>query len=618
MTGTARNCPLWNVARTGGRRFLRFLASGTESLQPITGVAYARDMQSHRPLLAAAAVASLACAVAACVQRQPASNGDSRTPAAGAAQIPAEVQAVAQASITADALAGPVRFLADDMLGGRGVASAGDQLARRYLASQLEGMGYQPGGFNMSWFQDVDMVGIKSAVPQSWVFRGRQQAVYLNWYDDFIAASGTQTAAAGFRDANVVFVGYGIQAPEFQWDDYKGVNLRGKVLLMLNNDPDWDPNLFAGTTRLYYGRWDYKYDMAARVGAAAAIIIHTRASAGYAWQVVQTSWSGEQFELPFEDEPRLQVRAWTTEEATRKLLAAAGIELDQLVAAARRRDFRPVDLGMTTSLNVRNRVTRVTTANVIGVLPGSDPRLRDEYVIYTAHHDHLGEGEPDRNGDRIYNGALDNAVGVSQVLALARGIASLPQRPRRSTMVLFVAAEEQGLLGAKYFAKHPTVPPGRMAANINFDGGNIWGRTRDITMIGMGKSSLDEVAGSVARLQGRTLKADQFPDRGYYYRSDQFAFANIGVPAFYLKVGVDVVNRPAGWGAAQIEKWEDRQYHQPSDQIDDTWNFDGMIEDAQLAFYSGWLIGNAEAMPSWKPGDEFENARRRALSALRQ
>jgi Zn-dependent M28 family amino/carboxypeptidase len=539
---------------------------------------------------------------------------DRQPPQAGL--IPTEVQAAAQAGITPNLLAAPVRYLADDLLGGRGVASEGDKLARLYLSTQLQQLGYQPGAGSESWFQTVDMVGVKAHVPASWSFKSPRQAVTLKWYTDFIAASGTQQPTAGFSNAEVVFVGYGIQAPEFQWDDFKGSDLKGKVLLMLNNDPDWDPALFAGNTRLYYGRWDYKYDMAARLGAAAAIIIHTRPSAGYPWQVVQTSWSGEQFELPHEGEARLQVRSWVTEGSARALLKAGGFELDTLVAAARKRDFTPVNIGLRTSLALQNTLTRVSTANVVGMLPGSDAQLRDEYVVYTAHHDHLGVGEPDKSGDKIYNGALDNAAGCAQVLAIARSIAALPVRPRRSTLILFVAAEEQGLLGAKYYAKHPTVPPGRIAANLNIDGGSIWGRARDVTMIGMGKSTVDDVAQSVAKFQGRVLKPDQFPDRGHFYRSDQFAFAQIGVPALYFDVGTEVADRPAGWGKEQIEKWEDQQYHQPSDQLDASWNFDGMVEDVRLAFYTGWLIGNADAMPSWRKGDEFEAARIASIASL--
>jgi Zn-dependent M28 family amino/carboxypeptidase len=393
--------------------------------------------------------------------------------------------------------------------------------------------------------------------------------------------------------------------------------VRGKVLLVLNNDPDWDPKLFAGKTRLYYGRWDYKYASAARQGAAAAIIVHTQPSAGYPWQVVQSSWSGEQFELPDDGgAPRLQMSAWVTEAAARRLVALGGRNLDRLVKAARRRDFRPVPLGVTTSLAFPVALKAKRTANVLGLLPGSDPALRDEVVIYTAHHDHLGVGEPDSTGDGIYNGALDNAAGVAQMLAIARAYTALPRPPRRSLLFLAVGTEESGLLGSEFYAKHPTFPPGRMAANLNIDGANIWGRTRDLTMIGYGKSTLDRIAEAVAARQGRRVVADQFPDRGYFYRSDQFNFAKLGVPAFYFDSGTDFIGRSAGWGKEQIEAWEARQYHQPSDELDATWNLEGAVDDARALFLCGLAVAQGDSLPDWNPGDEFEAARKTALAAV--
>ena len=535
---------------------------------------------------------------------------------AGEVSIPPAVDRAAEQHITRNSLEAPIRFLASDALEGRGPATRGDELARLYLATQLESLGYQPAGPGGQWQQPFDVVGITASVPQSWTFSARGRSLDLKWWEDFIAASGVQEPQSSISDAEVVFVGYGIEAPEYRWNDFKGMDLKGKVLLMLNNDPEWDPDLFEGERRLYYGRWTYKYESAARQGAAGAIIIHTVPSAGYPWQVVQASWTGEQFELPAAGEPRLQVKGWVTEEAARRLVQLAGRNLDQLVKAARSRSFRPVPLGIRTSISFPNKISRVQTANVAGILPGSDPKLRDEVVIYTAHHDHLGVGEPDAEGDRIYNGALDNATGCAQVLAIARAFAALEERPRRSVMVLFVAAEEQGLLGSLYYALNPTVPPGRMAANINYDGGNIWGRTKDVTLIGYGKSSLDAIATAVAARQGRVVKPDQFPDRGFYYRSDQFSFARIGVPALYFDNGTEYIDRPAGWGKAQAEAWEARHYHQASDELTDDWNFDGMIEDARLGFYSGWLIAQADEMPVWNPGDEFEAARKKALAEV--
>jgi Zn-dependent M28 family amino/carboxypeptidase len=529
--------------------------------------------------------------------------------------FPRAVDEAARTYITRPSLEAPIRFLSSDALEGRAPASRGDQLARLYLGTQLESMGYSPGGPNGQWQQPFEIVGVKASFPKVWSFESRGAPFELRWWDDYIAGSGVQQGQGEIHDAELVFVGYGIQAPEYRWDDFKGMDLRGRVLVMLNNDPDWDPKLFAGKRRLYYGRWSYKYESAARQGAAGAIIIHTTPSAGYPWQVVQSSWSGTQFSLPEEGEPHIQVKGWATEEAMRRLMKAGGKDLDKLVAAARSRNFKPVPLGIRTSISFTNELSHVQTANVLGLLRGSDPKLDGEVLVYSAHHDHFGIGAPDASGDRIYHGAVDNASGCAQVLAIARAFASLPQRPRRSILILFVAVEEQGLLGSLYYALHPTVPAGRIAANINLDGGNIFGRTRDVTLVSSGKSSLDQVVETVARTQGRLVKPDQFPDRGYYYRSDQFSFAKIGVPGIYLDDGTDYIGRPPEWGREQKEHWEATRYHQPSDRLDGTWNFEGMIENTQLEFLSGWLIAQADAMPSWNPGDEFEAARKKALVA---
>ena len=535
-------------------------------------------------------------------------------PAATPPGLPGEEQAARR--IDRGTLEAPVKFLSDDLLEGRGPATRGDKLSRLYLASLLQGMGYEPGGPGGSWEQPFELVGVKAKMPDLWSFRAGGKAVDLRRWDDYIATSGVQREKAAIAGAELVFVGYGIQAPEYRWDDYKGADLKGKVLVMMNNDPDWDPDLFGGKTRLYYGRWTYKYESAARQGAAGAIIIHTTPSAGYPWQVVQTSWSGEKFTLPATGEPEIQVAAWATEDSVRRLLAAAGQDLDKLVAQARSRDFRPVPLGITTSLTLENQVTHAQTANVAGLLRGGDPKLRGEVVIYSAHHDHFGIGTPDKTGDRIYHGANDNASGCAQLLAIAKAFAALPERPRRSVLFLFVGVEEQGLLGSEYYAKHPTFPAGKIAANVNYDEGDIWGRTTDLTSVAMGKSAtLDRLVAALAAKQGRTVVADPFPDRGHFYRSDQFNFAKIGVPAVYLNPGTTFRGRPQGWGKTTIETWEATQYHQPSDRLTPDWNFDGMIEDAQLGFRLGIALAQADQMPTWNHGDEFEAARQRALAA---
>ncbi len=536
----------------------------------------------------------------------PAGNGDAMSSAAiEAAQ-----------TIDAQHLRQTVVVLAGDEFEGRGPASAGDLKTQNYLSTALERLGYAPGGENGSWLQPFDIVSVTATPPATWNFTSTGDTLALTHWDDFIAASGVQAPNTAIDDAEVVFVGYGIRAPEYDWDDYKGLDVSGKVLLMLNNDPDWDRALFAGNRRLYYGRWTYKFEIAAQLGAAGAIIIHTTPSAGYPFQVVQTSWSGPQYELPAAAlEATTAIEAWVTEAAAQRLVSLAGHDLARLVERARSPSFAPVPLGVTTSLRLDNDLSRVRTANVAGLREGRDPVLKDEVVVFTAHHDHLGVGEPDDAGDTIYNGALDNAAGVAQILAVAEAIQALPAPPRRSILILFVAAEEQGLLGSDYYALHPTFAPGKIAANVNLDAGNIWGRTRDVTYIGYGKSTLDTVVEDAVAWQGRSVQGDQFPDRGFFYRSDQFSFAKIGVPAIYLDVGTDFIGRPEGWGVAQIENWEAVHYHQPSDELDDAWNFDGMIEDAQLAFYIGLTIASADAMPAWNAGDEFEATRLAALAA---
>jgi len=506
--------------------------------------------------------------------------------------------------------------LAADDMQGRGPGSDGDRQTRDYLARELESLGYAPGGPDGSWQQPFELVGINSQQPPTWEFSAGDETVTLEQSSEFIVASGVQREQASVENAELVFVGYGIQAPEYEWDDFKGQDLTGKVLVMLNNDPDWDPALFEGDTRLYYGRWTYKYESAAAQGAAGAIIIHTEASAGYPWQVVQTSWTGEQFELPAGEEPRTQVEGWVTEAAAGKLLSSAGKSLDELVEAARSRSFEPVPLGIRTSLTLANELSKTESANVLGLLRGSDEALADEVVLYTAHHDHLGVGTPDSSGDRIYNGARDNAAGVGLVMSIAKAFASLPERPRRSILIALVGAEEQGLLGSKYYALHPTVPPGRIAAVVNFDAPNIWGETRDVTYVGMGKSSLDQVAQAAAAHQDRTVHPDPFPDRGFFYRSDQFSLARVGVPGLYLKGGTDFVGKPDGWGREQVDAYTRQHYHQPSDELSDAWNFDGLVQDARLGFLAGLIVANQDEMPTWNPGDEFEAARQEALSAL--
>lgn len=520
-------------------------------------------------------------------------------------------------AITEDVIRGHVRFLGSDLLEGRAPASRGDVLAQQYIQAQMEGLGLEPGAPGGGWIQKVPLVGITGKIPEKITVEKAGRTIDFKTMDDYVAFSGTQKPESKIDKGEIVFVGYGIVAPEFQWDDYKDVDVKGKILLMMNNDPEDDPNLFAGKTRLWYGRWDYKYMIAARKGAVGAFIIHTQPSAGYPWQVVRTSWSGEHFELPYAGEPRVEIKGWFTEDASKKIASLGGQDLDRLRQAAQKRDFRPVPLGVDISMRIENSVQSKDSANVVGKLPGSDPKLATEAVVYTAHHDHLGMKMDAKPGeDAIYNGALDNASGVGAMLAIAKAFKQLPKAPRRSIYFASVTAEEQGLLGSEYLAKHPPVPAGRIAANINIDGVSIFGRTRDITMVGYGKSSLDPIIVALAKTEGRVVKPDQFPDRGFFYRSDQFNLAKEGVPAAYFDSGTDVIGKPAGWGKSKLEEWEARDYHQPSDELKSEWDLSGAVEDVRLDFWLGVKVANADRMPEWKKGDEFEAARKKALAEV--
>jgi len=526
---------------------------------------------------------------------------------------PAAEEALEQ--ITDEYMREIIAEISGDAYEGRGPGAAGDEKTRAYLSKRMQELGLEPGGEDGSFEQPFDLVGVNATQPDTWTFEGHGQSKTLKQWDEFIISSGVQEERIDVNDAEVVFVGYGIQAPEYDWDDFKEADLDGKILLIMNNDPDWDPELFAGETRLWYGRWDYKYLTAAAQGAVGAIIIHTQPSAGYPFQVVQTSWTGEQFELPAGDEPRNQFNSWVTEDIARELVAMAEHDLDELREAAYNRDFEPVPLGISTSVGMDVEINRVQSANVLGLIPGSDPELKDEAVIYTSHHDHLGISTPNEAGDTIYNGAFDNATGVALVMGIAKALKALPEMPRRSVLIALVGAEEQGLLGSKYYAQNPTFRPGKIAANLNYDGGNVWGHTHDVTFVGLGKSSADEITKLLAAEQGRVVNPDQFPDRGSFYRSDQFSFAKIGVPAVYLNSGMDFVDRPPGWGKEQIDHFTDVNYHQPSDEYDPNWNLEGMIKDAHLGYWVGLAIANADAMPTWNAGDEFEAARLDALAA---
>jgi Zn-dependent M28 family amino/carboxypeptidase len=510
-----------------------------------------------------------------------------------------------------------VRFLSSDLLEGRGPGTRGDRLAREYLETRFEAIGLEPGAPGGGWEQELELIGVTAACPEVLRVSRGSASTDLRFRDDYVAFSGTQTPEARVDEAEVVFVGYGIVAPEHGWDDYKGTDLEGRVLLVLNNEPESDPRAFAGKKRLYYGRWEYKFEMAARQGAAGAILVHTDASAGYGWNVVRSSWAGEQLSLPAAPgEPVLPVKAWATEEASRRIARLGGHDLDALRAAAERRDFRPMPLGVRLSLTLRNEVEHRRSANVIGRLPGRDPVLSAEAVVYSAHHDHLGAKAGPTGEPVVYNGALDNASGLATMLAVAEAFVALPEAPRRSILFAAVAAEEQGLLGSAHLARHSPVPSGRLAANVNIDGMNIWGRTHDVPVIGLGKSSLDDWVRAIAETQGRVVVPEAYPDEGAYYRSDHLSFARAGVPSVTVDAGTEVLGRPSGWGRDRRREWETERYHQLTDDLTADWDFSGAVEDARLLFLLGAKVADAPLAPVWRPGDEFEAARQKALAEL--
>ncbi len=514
----------------------------------------------------------------------------------------------AAAAITEELILEHTRALSDDSLGGRGPGSPGERIAQRYLVAEMESLGLEPAASDDSWLQPFELVSLTSAMPETLRVAGPDgEALGFEYGTEWVGAAGRQTAQTEIRGAEVVFVGYGIVAPEEEWDDYKDADVAGKILVFLNNDPTGDR--FAGDTRLYYGRWTYKYEIAAEKGAAGAFVIHTTPSAGYPWQVVQSSFGGTEFELPAPpDEPRIGVRGWLTHEAAARLAEFGGHDLDQLEATAQEPGFEPVPLGVTIDLAFTTALDTTETANGHGRLHGSDPESSDTTVLYTAHYDHLGIGNP-VDGDSIYNGARDNALGTASMLAIARAFAALPEAPSRSILFAAVGAEEQGLLGSEYLAKHPPIPACQLVANINLDGGSIFGRSEDVRQIGRGKSDLDRRLDRFAAEQGRTVKPEEFPDRGYFYRSDQFNFAKIGVPALYLDEGVEIVGRPEGWGAERQNEWIETLYHQPGDEVTPEWDLSGQVEDARLLFRIGYAVAEAPTPPAWEPGDEFEAPR---------
>jgi Zn-dependent M28 family amino/carboxypeptidase len=518
--------------------------------------------------------------------------------------------------ITAREIDGHLRFLSHDLLEGRAPATRGGELAEEYIATQLRTFGVEPAGSNGSYMQRVpiDVVGADSAtlrVSAQVAQSPGATAVKLRYPEDVVVWAGSATESSSAR-AELVFVGYGATAPEYRWDDFKDVDVRGKMLLVLVNDPpapSSEPTLFGGRAMTYYGRWTYKFEEAERRGAAGALIVHTTERAGYPWHTVVGSWAKEQRMLARDPKlpPPLAFRGWITDSAATALLARSGVDLSELRRRAESRSFRPVPTGLTIDVAFRNRVQHLHSDNVVGMVRGRDLSLRDEYVVLSAHWDHLGIG-PAVNGDSIYNGALDNASGVADLLAVAR-VASQSLHPRRSLLFVFVTAEESGLLGSAYFGQNPTVPIERIIANINVDGGNLKGRVRDLEVLGENKSSLGPMLTAMIRPMGMRISPEEHPERGMFYRSDHFSFAKVGVPAVSIGEGTDVVGKPKGWGAAWDEEYTAHRYHQPSDEYRPDYDLSGAVQLADIILRFGTLIANAAMAPTWNRDAEFAGLR---------
>jgi Zn-dependent M28 family amino/carboxypeptidase len=518
-----------------------------------------------------------------------------------------------------------IRVLSSDGFEGRLPGTAGEKLSVDYLTGECKVLGLLPGNPDGSYLQKVPMVGIVSETKASFEVGGRTMTPA--WINDYIAVSSHVAAQVDVRDSDVVFVGYGVVAPEYGWDDFKGVDVRGKTVIMLINDPPvrdpknptkLDDTMFKGKAMTYYGRWTYKYEEASAKGAAACIIVHETGPAGYPFAVVAGSRGRENFSLvtPDGDASRVSVEGWVTLDYAKSLFSAAGYDFAALKEAAVSKDFRPVDMKMRASFSVANKIRTLDSQNVIARLEGSDPKVKDEYVVYTAHWDHLGRN-PRLKGDQIYNGAADNASGCAWVLEIARRFARLPaeERPRRGILFLFVTGEEQGLLGSEYYAGHPLYPLAKTLADINIDVMQLAGPTVDIEVVGYGNSTLDDVAAAILQSTGRTLVPETDPEKGTFYRSDHFEFAKVGVPAFYTKAGLRVLGEPGGYGRMRRDDYVAHDYHKVTDKIKPWWDLYGAALDADLLFQIGLQVAQGDAWPEWKPGCEFKSRRDAMMAA---
>ena len=523
-------------------------------------------------------------------------------------------------SITSESMLANIRTLASDPFEGRAPGTPGEDSTVAFLTAQFKALGLAPGNPDGSYVQAVELIGYTGSSTATVRAAGSPVAMRPN--EDFFAVSRHDTSEVNVANSEIVFVGYGVEAPEYGWDDYKGIDVRGKTVLIMVGDPpirnandstQLDSAMFRGKAMTYYGRWTYKYEKLSEKGAAAAIIIHQTGPAGYPWEVVSGSWGQENLDIPGPNAAsRVRVEGWITEAKAREIFLASGRDFDGVTRVAATKEFTPLPLlGATASWRVKNTIRRIQSRNVIAKLEGSDPVLKDEYLLYSAHWDHFGKN-PSLQGDQIMNGALDNASGVAQMLEIAKAFTKLATGPKRSVLFLAVTAEEAGLLGAKYYATHPLYPLERTLANINIDGANQWGRTSDVVVVGLGNSTLDEVLDSVVTASDRSIVPDPESEKGFFYRSDHFEFAKEGVPALYADAGVNYVGKPAGWGLQKRAEYTANDYHKPTDEVKPDWDLSGAVEDGQMLFEVGFRVAQSSVWPKWKPGTEFK-AKREAM-----
>jgi Zn-dependent M28 family amino/carboxypeptidase len=510
-------------------------------------------------------------------------------------------------------IAAHTRFLSSDLMEGRGVGVRGGELATEYIATQLELAGAKPAGENGTYFQRVPLVGIETLPDAQLTAAAGGQSVSFRWLDEFVGVSQRQQPQTQF-EAEAVFVGHGIEAPEFKWNDFKDADLKDKVLVLFTNEPLVDPKLFGGRALTYYGRWTYKFEEAARRGARGAIIIHTTPTAGYGWDVVRTSWGREEpyVKLP-SGQHALSFAGWVTEEAGEKLLKLAGRTVNELLKASESRAFQPIPLGIRIKASMPAKIREIETRNVAASIPGSDPNLSSEYVIFSGHWDHLGVGRP-VNGDAIYNGAVDNATGVAILLEQARAWSALPQKPRRSALFLALTAEEGGLRGSEYYARNPLAPPGKTAVNLNFDAFHPVGEPADVVVAGAERSTVWPLVQAVAKRMNLKISPDPRPEQGLYFRSDHFPLARVGIPAFSVKQGNEFAAKPAGYGEQVFREFNAKHYHQPSDEFREEWDFSGLETMARFGLLIGIEVANQEQLPTWNPGDEYRQIRQQSMA----